>query len=338
MAFDLGLGTLLGGAISGIGSLFGSAFGSDKSLKAVREQNAANKELAEYAYQKNLEMWNRQNVYNSPVEQMARLKDAGLNPNLMYGQGNTGNASSAPSYDAPKMEAYTGFGDFGASRAGQELIQGLMGYAQVKKTEAEAQNIRQNTQNLETQQRLAELQLIQQGYANAKSKVEADNWLDLYRSKIAVNDSTVLNNFAHSQLADSQRFYTDSQRERFNLLTPFVVNSVEADLNQKLFDLHFISPAKLASLKADTQYKIVISKLADIRSDILFNELEFSNEMNKYVSERAVNEMQLQRYNVEIRGIEKDLQEVLKKHGVKAGSDVWELLTGVLFYKPYLNN
>lgn len=40
------------------------------------------------------------NQYNSPTEQMARYRSAGLNPNLIYGSGTTsaGNASSLPSY------------------------------------------------------------------------------------------------------------------------------------------------------------------------------------------------------------------------------------------------
>lgn len=40
------------------------------------------------------------NQYNSPTQQMARYRSAGLNPNLIYGSGTTsaGNASSLPSY------------------------------------------------------------------------------------------------------------------------------------------------------------------------------------------------------------------------------------------------
>lgn len=41
-----------------------------------------------------LDMWNRQNTYNSPEQQMARFKSAGLNPNLIYGQGSPGNAGA----------------------------------------------------------------------------------------------------------------------------------------------------------------------------------------------------------------------------------------------------
>lgn len=69
----------------------------------------ANKELAEYAYSRDLEMWNRQNLYNRPEEQMKRLKEAGLNPNLVYGTGSvSGNTSTQmPKYNAPTVD-YSG--------------------------------------------------------------------------------------------------------------------------------------------------------------------------------------------------------------------------------------
>lgn len=50
--------------------------------------NRANLILAEYQNQWNLDQWNRENEYNSPVAQMARYQEAGLNPNLIYGQQN----------------------------------------------------------------------------------------------------------------------------------------------------------------------------------------------------------------------------------------------------------
>jgi len=42
---------------------------------------------SDLAYQRDLEHYRRQNRYNSPKQQMARLKKAGLNPNLVYGDG-----------------------------------------------------------------------------------------------------------------------------------------------------------------------------------------------------------------------------------------------------------
>lgn len=58
----------------------------------------------------NLQMWKMQNEYNSPAKQMERYREAGLNPNLIYGNGSSsaGNATSAPS-----MESYSsGFSKF----------------------------------------------------------------------------------------------------------------------------------------------------------------------------------------------------------------------------------
>ena len=40
--------------------------------------------------------WNMQNEYNSPEAQMRRLRDAGLNPNLVYGNGADATSASMP--------------------------------------------------------------------------------------------------------------------------------------------------------------------------------------------------------------------------------------------------
>lgn len=78
-------------------------------LNALSQErnNRMQMELAKYKYQKDMQMWHLQNEYNSPSAQMARLADAGLSPNLVYGGGNvTGNSSSgAPEYVMPRTEA-----------------------------------------------------------------------------------------------------------------------------------------------------------------------------------------------------------------------------------------
>jgi hypothetical protein len=61
-------------------------------------QHKSNKKLAQYSFDKNVEMWKMQNEYNSPKLQMARYNEAGLNPNLMYDKGTPGNATTLPQY------------------------------------------------------------------------------------------------------------------------------------------------------------------------------------------------------------------------------------------------
>lgn len=55
-------------------------------------------EQAELQNQRNIEQWNRENEYNLPANQMQRYIDAGLNPNLIYGQ-------PSLSADSPNMVA-----------------------------------------------------------------------------------------------------------------------------------------------------------------------------------------------------------------------------------------
>ena len=45
--------------------------------------------------------WRMQNDYNSPQAQMQRLSSAGLNPNLVYGEGATAMSSQGPRSSSP---------------------------------------------------------------------------------------------------------------------------------------------------------------------------------------------------------------------------------------------
>lgn len=76
------LGSITGGDILGLGS---SLFNTIMNANSVDDTNEAN-----------LRLWRMQAEYNKPINQMARYKEAGLNPNLIYSQGNPGNMTSSP--------------------------------------------------------------------------------------------------------------------------------------------------------------------------------------------------------------------------------------------------
>ena len=94
--------SFFGNLLSGIaGGLPGALLGVGSSLLS----NIGSKKRQNQADAKNIEFWKMQNQYNTPAAQMQRLKDAGLNPNLIYGSspaGASGSAGSiAPSKPAP---------------------------------------------------------------------------------------------------------------------------------------------------------------------------------------------------------------------------------------------
>lgn len=95
---------MIGAAISAGAGLLSQYFGAQTAKQNTDRTIAENKRLADYQYSKELEMWNAANKYNSPASQMERFKAAGLNPNLIYGQGNAGNTATIPKYQAPKVD------------------------------------------------------------------------------------------------------------------------------------------------------------------------------------------------------------------------------------------
>lgn len=86
-----------GAAVGGAFGLIGSAINYAFQKKLAAQQN-------EY----NLNMWNLQNEYNSPINQMRRYEEAGLNPALMYGQVSPGNASTVPQMHVPNAPDISG--------------------------------------------------------------------------------------------------------------------------------------------------------------------------------------------------------------------------------------
>jgi hypothetical protein len=95
---------LLGKILTGVGGLFFNkkkksmtrfgeeALGFAKGTYGQNRGYQKEKEKAMFNFNLDKQMFDYQNAYNTPAQQMKRLKQAGLNPALMYGQGTTGNA------------------------------------------------------------------------------------------------------------------------------------------------------------------------------------------------------------------------------------------------------
>lgn len=91
-------------AIIAAAASIGSAIaGGIASKRQQRRQNKFNQEQAKYQNSLNIEQWNRENEYNTPVDQMARLKEAGVNPRIWWNGGSNTSASS-PTLSAPEQQ------------------------------------------------------------------------------------------------------------------------------------------------------------------------------------------------------------------------------------------
>ena len=152
-----------------IGQMFGSASAAKQTRENTQRTIAAQKEMQEYAYSKDLEMWNKQNIYNSPVEQINRLKEGGLNPRMIYGSspsGASGMASQMPKYQAPKPD-YSRNQDVKAA-----LLNTLGQYNTFRIQSAQADTLEERAQQ---EMMSTELQAAKQDWLFTKSKF-ASNW------------------------------------------------------------------------------------------------------------------------------------------------------------------
>lgn len=175
-----------------------AGIGQGRKNRKTAERNVdrtiqANKEEAELAYQRQVEMWNRQNAYNTPEAQMNRFKEAGLNPHLIYGQGNAGNAAPPPAYQPPDIQ-YKYLPDTTYSAIGElmpAIMQAGTWMQNMKLSEAEINKKEVDTQRSQTAIELANetLSFLKEKYPKVLKDLQ--NNLDLfpYQKSIAEADA-----------------------------------------------------------------------------------------------------------------------------------------------------
>ena len=144
MSFWKTAGQAIAGSAGGIGmGLVSGLFGLGANRKRAQESEKQRKWSES--------MWERQNAYNTPENQMKRLKQAGLNPALMYGQGTTGNAEKALPYQQAQIENLgPAIAQSAAAGAQIDLTRNLAAKAKAEKNNIEAGTLLTNEQTQKT--------------------------------------------------------------------------------------------------------------------------------------------------------------------------------------------
>lgn len=175
--------------------------------------------------------WEMQNAYNSPAAQMARFKDAGLNPHLIYGQGNvaqpvrssgaSGGQASAPRTDLGAMYNFSlKENQANLTAANQEFLKAREENvrAQTVKTLSEVnltnQNVKRGAIKLAIEKQLQDVNVSKGLYDLdiAREKYNQEYW----KSMVAERMSQLGVERAVSQLLNDQKFRelsTDRQNE-----------------------------------------------------------------------------------------------------------------------------
>lgn len=128
------------GAIAGTVGTIAAQAGANIGTQAVNNRFAYKwtRKLGDIEFGRNLDMWNRVNEYNLPINQMQRLDEAGLNPNMMYGTGQGANTTK----EMPKYNTV----HFGSDMQPLNVMGILSGYQDIKVKQAQIDNINAQTE------------------------------------------------------------------------------------------------------------------------------------------------------------------------------------------------
>jgi hypothetical protein len=228
-----------GSILSGVSNLFGTS-----------QANKANLELMKY-----------QNEWNKPVNQIARLKEAGLNPNLIYGaNGNV--AAGGTSAPAPSMMPYRF--DF-MRQAGQDLAADIeLKKSQAEKNRAEANQANQNV--VESGTRISKME-AETEFTNMQTSLR-DKLVESMDSQIALNASNAFRNNVLNILTEEETNLTkqayDQNEQSFTFKLAVLSSEVkknEASAKQALAEAA-VAPSKILLNKALTTKAYADAKLS----------------------------------------------------------------------------
>jgi hypothetical protein len=203
---------LIGAGISAL-----SAGGTAAATGAQnRKSRAFSREMYEKTKQDNIQFWNMQNEYNSPQAQMARLKGAGLNPNMLYDK--TGAVIPAQNINTPDVQsAQFRTPDFGS--VGSGLVQG---YFDTKIKQAQYDNLRvantvsQQEAILKAAQAAGEVKRTEgQGYLNSVAASNVDALIrraGLENEKLQADIAFTLNQDQRAAISNTQSVAESVQR------------------------------------------------------------------------------------------------------------------------------
>jgi hypothetical protein len=135
------------------------------------------------ANEQNVAFWNMQNEYNHPSKQMARLREAGLNPALMYG-GSAAGASGLAGNIAPSKAAEV-------KNVAQNLP--MITYQDAKVKEAQTNNLLTQNTVLEQEKLLKAAQTAKLGIETSRTKFDYDLAVELRNTSLEASKAALQN-------------------------------------------------------------------------------------------------------------------------------------------------
>ena len=206
------------GLIGGVTNLIGASMQNKAQAKEAEKARNFQKEERELQNQWNLDMWNMQNEYNTPEQQMQRMIEAGINPAAaaqgISGSGSTAGAVQGASNGAGiKADVVNPLGNLGEAIGNS--VNGMMAMRQGA-ADLELKKEQVNALNLDNQMREKDLG-IKQNELDISNQTKEDRIKEV-------------RSLADKAVADKE--ISEVQRDIINQTAPYLIGKTEEELKQ----------------------------------------------------------------------------------------------------------
>lgn len=302
----MGLSPTAAGLISAGSSLLGSAINAGSTARQNKLQRQWNEKMYGIQRQDSLSDWNMQNEYNSPTSQMARLKAAGLNPHLVYGNGADTTASPVRSTESKSWNPQTPQVDLANAASS-----GIMAYQDARIRDAQLNNLKANNTilledamnkvvarnkmiaettrtmsdtdrikfDLETQNSLRPYQIEAARLSNVKTAADTNYTIDKNEREAIMQASNLTQAFANLLKTKAETQQIRANTQQIQQLTK------NAAIDGKLKDLE-LGLAQKGIYKNDPAYARVLTRLVNSISETTsagFNPNALSDAIDEYL-------------------------------------------------------
>lgn len=240
----------------GIGAnLLGQGINAAATAKANKQQREF--ELQMFNMSRNNALADREfeNSYNSPAAQMERFRAAGLNPNLIYGQGTQASqsvhtAQTQPGHYKPQAPQFDIGGAFNQFISQIMANQSLQAQTDNLKAQTELTRLKQDTEYLNQNQ------VVQN---TEQSRIKGEILLETKEAQIAAAD--LKNKKAVADIA----FTTDQNMRAAAMSSQNVAESVERMLKLRA-ERENMLPAQLAIMKQQLQNMVTDGRMKEVQA------------------------------------------------------------------------
>ncbi len=259
-----------------------------------QKQNQWNADQATLAYQRQLEFWDKQNEYNSPVQQIARLRAAGINPSLAYSNGNIQNVSNnTPSVNSSESQLTGTYKGLDLTNIGSNFINAFTQSETIKQIKAQTDKIQKEN--------------VYQGIQN---QIKLGSWLDeLHSLQHKFRSNNNLEKLADEALEaarlenDKLRYEVNFQRDSYDTrLSSAQLENESIRINNSLRNADLaIQRARVpyAHKMVALEYKAKVQELSNMYLNGLYTKAQTNLAYQQALTELSTRNLNKERENTE---------------------------------------